>query len=44
MNQVRRLAKLGLLLVLGVQLAGCIIVPLHGWGHEYGHGDYGDRR
>ena len=52
MNMLRRLAKLAALLVLGAYLSGCVIVPLHGWGHGewhgerggYGdHGGYGDR-
>jgi hypothetical protein len=43
---LRRLAKLGLVVVVGSYLAGCIVVPHGGgWGHER-HGDrggYGDR-
>ena len=47
MDKLRRMAKLGLVVVLGMYLSGCIIVPLHGWGHGheyYDHGGYGDRR
>ncbi len=36
---LRRLAKLGLLVVLGSFLAGCFF-PHYGWGHG-GHGDRG---
>lgn len=51
MNKVRRLVKLGLLVVFSSYLAGCCIAP-HGWGHErwgyerggYDRGAYGDRR
>lgn len=37
MKNMRRLVKLGLLVVLGAFLGGCVVVPLHGWrhGHEY---------
>ena len=44
---LRRLAKLAVLVVVGVYLSGCVIVPLHGWGYGgYGHdrGGYGERR
>ena len=53
MKLLRRLAKLGGLVVMASYLAGCVIVPLHGWGHGYGHedrggygehGGYGERR
>jgi hypothetical protein len=38
---LRRMAKIGLLVMLGVQLSGCIIVPLHGWGYRHGDYDHG---
>ena len=44
---LRRLAKLGVLVLVGSYLSGCIVVPLHGWGHGYRHedrGGYGYRR
>jgi hypothetical protein len=40
MKNMRRLARLGLLVVLGTLLGGCVIVPLHGWGHGNEHGGY----
>jgi hypothetical protein len=42
-KNMRRLVKLGLLVLLGSLLGGCIVVPLHGWGgreHRYER-DYG---
>jgi len=44
---LRRIAGLCLALGMAAALSGCIIVPLHGWGHghEHGHEGYGyDRR
>ncbi len=46
-NTLRRLAKLGVLVLVGSYLSGCIVVPLHGWGHGDRHedrGGYGYRR
>ena len=44
---LRRFARLGVLVVLGSMLGGCIILPLHGWGHgyehEHSHEDFGYR-
>lgn len=40
MNKLRRLAKLGVLVVLGATLAGCYVVPI-GWGHRH-HGHHVD--
>jgi hypothetical protein len=42
---LRRLAKLGLLVVMGSYLVGCCIPPHGGWGHG-GRGErgYSDRR
>lgn len=40
MNKLRRLAKLGVLVVLGSTLAGCYVVPI-GWGHgNRNHGQH----
>jgi hypothetical protein len=39
-KNVRRLARLGLLVVMGTVLGGCVIAPLHGWGHGHGRGGY----
>ncbi len=40
---LRRLARLGLLVVLGFYLTGCCIAPHGGWMHG-DRGGYGDRR
>jgi len=42
-NGLKRLAKLGLVLVIGSYLVGCVIAPHGGWGHgrHHGSGGYG---
>jgi hypothetical protein len=44
-NGLKRLAKLGLVLVLGSYLVGCVIAPHGGWGHGHhsDHGGYSER-
>jgi hypothetical protein len=39
-KNVRRLARLGMLVMWGSFLGGCVFVPLHGWGHGHERGGY----